>query len=164
MKTLIIYDSAYGNTAKVADRVARIAAQYGKVREELANEVEGKDFEDVDMLFIGTPTQGGRPTPDLQAVIDDYAYTLSGTVHVAPFDTRLSAKTVGRGLRLLMKIIGFASPKIAGAFRRDSKCIIEPAEGFIVKDAEGPLVKGELDRAAVWAERILRSVKNGSNC
>ena len=155
MKTLVIYDSAYGNTAKIADAITKTAAEYGEVEEKLADDVERQDFDDIGMLFIGTPTQGGRPTHLLEAVINDYAYTLPPNVYVAPFDTRLSIKTVNRWLKLLMKVIGFAAPKIAQTFRRDSKCIVEPPEGFIVRDKEGPLLKGELDRAALWTRRMI---------
>jgi len=32
-------------------------------------------------------------------------------------------------------------------------------EGFIVEDSEGPLKKGELERAASWAKGIVESKK-----
>jgi hypothetical protein len=32
--------------------------------------------------------------------------------------------------------------------------LIEPTAGFLVQDTEGPLVEGELERAAEWAKQI----------
>ena len=37
--------------------------------------------------------------------------------------------------------------------------IIEPEEGFIVEDSEGPLKKGELERTVSWAKGIVKSKK-----
>lgn len=161
MKTLVIYDSKYGNTAKVAERVVETATAYGSAHRKLADEVESGDFDGIDVLFIGTPTQGGRPTERLQEVIDTYAPTLPSTVHVAAFDTRLNPRTVGRWLKLLMRMIGFAAPKIAHSFQHGSTCIVERPEGFIVTGNEGPLAKGELDRVTLWVKRVMgRSKKS----
>jgi hypothetical protein len=35
--------------------------------------------------------------------------------------------------------------------------LVLPPEGFYVEDTEGPLRAGELDRAAVWANRVLHA-------
>jgi hypothetical protein len=32
--------------------------------------------------------------------------------------------------------------------------LVVPPEGFYVVDTEGPLLEGELDRAAVWARKL----------
>lgn len=155
MKIVVMYDSAYGNTAKVAQEIARTAGRYGEVVEKQASNSVANDFKDADVLFIGSPTQGGRPTELLQTVVSKYAHLLPSGAQVAPFDTRFSPEAVGGWLRLLMRVIGYAAPKIASSFRKNPHCVVEAPEGFIVTDREGPLLQGELDRAANWARQIL---------
>ncbi len=41
---------------------------------------------------------------------------------------------------------------------KDGYLAAEP-EGFIVEDSEGPLKKGELERAAIWAKGIVENKK-----
>ncbi len=78
---------------------------------------------------------------------------------MAAFDTRISASDVGKGLRLLMKVGGYAVPHIANALKKKCGNLVVPAEGFFVKDREGPLKEEELERAASWAKEIVGSKK-----
>jgi hypothetical protein len=67
-------------------------------------------------------------------------------VAVAAFDTRIPAKWV--------RIFGFAAPKIARRLEKLGGTLVGSAEGFFVGDTEGPLVEGELERAAGWARGL----------
>jgi hypothetical protein len=79
---------------------------------------------------------------------------------VAVFDTRFAKNAHGIGLRLLMNTIGFAAEKMARALQqKGGRPLVEPA-GFIVKDKEGPLKKGELERAVAWTHSMFAKVKS----
>ena len=61
---------------------------------------------------------------------------------------------MGKGLRFIMKIGGYAAPRIAQSLKKKSGNQLVSEEGFLVKDKEGPLVDGEIERAASWAKNI----------
>ena len=84
------------------------------------------------------------------------AGTLQGKA-VAAFDTRIQAAEVGKALRQFMKIGGYAAPRIARALGKKGGNPAAPPEGFFVVKKEGPLVEGELERAAAWAKGIAAS-------
>ena len=66
MKVLIIYDSVYGNTEKIARAVAEAITPFGEVKVLRAGEVKPSELGSIDLLIVGSPTQGGKPTPAIQ--------------------------------------------------------------------------------------------------
>lgn len=142
MKVLVVFDSLYGNTAKVAEAVG--AAVAGESRVLSAGEAKPHELSSLDLLIVGSPTQGGRATNAILAFLDSVS-TLEGT-KVAVFDTRLRARWV--------KVFGYAADKIGERVRSLGATLIAEPEGFIVEGKEGPLVDGELVRAAAWAKTL----------
>jgi flavodoxin len=114
-------------------------------------EVNPSELESIDFLIVGSPTQGGKPTPAIQ----DFRNRVSGpaikSIKVAAFDTRFSTRRVG--------ILGYAAGKIAGSLKGKGGTLVASPEGFFVKGKEGPVKEGELERAASWAEGIVESKK-----
>jgi len=149
MKALIVYDSAYGNTEKIARAIG--GAITGEVKVLRPGEVNPSDLQSVDLLIVGSPTQGGRPTPAIQDFLNKIPEPAIKGVNVAAFDTRFSTKLVG--------IFGYAAGKIANSLKRKGGTLILSPEPFFVKGKEGPLKEGELERAADWAKRIVESKK-----
>lgn len=149
MKALIVYDSVYGNTEKIARAIRSAIA--GEVKVLRAGEVNTADLKSVDLLIVGSPTQGGRATPPIQDFLNKLPESAVKGINVAAFDTRFSTKLVG--------IFGYAAGKIAGSLKRKGGTLILPPEPFFVKGKEGPLKEGELERAAGWAKRLLQSKK-----
>jgi len=144
MKTLVVYDSAYGNTEKIAKSIG--GAITGNVKVLRVGEVNPSGLEPVDFLIVGSPTYGGRPTPATLDFLNNIPESAVKGVSVAAFDTRLSAKWV--------KIFGYASGKIAGSLKAKGGTLTMSPEGFFVKGVKGPLIEGELERAASWAKEI----------
>ena len=66
MKALVVYDSLYGNTKAVAQAVGD--AMPGEVPVLGPGETSASQMAAVDLLIIGTPTHGGRPTEDRKHV------------------------------------------------------------------------------------------------
>lgn len=144
MKTLVVYDSVYGNTKAIAEAIA--GAVPGEVKLVTASGAGASSLQAGDLLIVGAPTQGGRPTEGVQGFLGRLtAGTLSG-VRVAGFDTRLTARWV--------RIFGYAGPKIAAALKEKGGTPAGSPGGFFVKGKEGPLVEGELERAAAWAREV----------
>ena len=149
MKTLIVYDSVHGNTEKIAKAIGD--ATTGEVEVLRVGEVNSSELKTFDLLIVGAPTHGGRPTQPIRDWLDKVpALAFEGT-NVAAFDTRIPAKWV--------RIFGYAAPRIAGRLKKKGGTLIGSPEGFFVEGTEGPLTEGELERAAGWAKEIVKSAK-----
>jgi len=151
MKALVVYDSFYGNTEKIAKAIAGALAPSGEVKAIRAGEVNPSEFKSVDLLIVGSPTQGGRPTKAIQDFLNKLPEPDIKGVNVAAFDTRFTTK--------LVAIFGYGAGKIADSLKKKGGNLIVAPEAFFVKSKEGPLKDGELERAASWAKRILESKK-----
>lgn len=144
MKALIVYDSAYGNTEKIANSIG--ASIDGDVRVMHASKVNPSEMESVELLVVGAPTYGGRPTPPVKEFIDKLAKDSLKGINIATFDTRLPNRWV--------KIFGFAAGKIAKSLKEKGGNLLA-SEGFFVISGKGPLKEGEIERAADWTKRIV---------
>jgi len=116
------------------------------------------DLHVIDLLIIGSPTHGGRPTPATLQFLRSVPTHVLGKIDVATFDTRLAEADQALWLRVLMKAIGNAAPRIARSLRAGGGRLAVPPEGFIVEGKEGPLRQGELERVRGWAAAILRAM------
>lgn len=152
MRTLIVYDSVYGNTEKIAKAIGSAIAGETKVLH--AGETDLSRLVEFDLIIIGSPTHGGRPTKAIKDFLDQIpANAIKGTA-VASFDTRVESKGIFLGT--ITKIFGYAAPRIAKDLEQKGAKARAAPEGFIVKDSEGPLKEGELERAAGWGKQISR--------
>ena len=144
MKLLVIYDSTYGNTEKIAEAIGQaVAAEVRRV-----GQVSFSDLKAFDLVIIGSPTLGGRSTEAIQTLLKTASVTLKG-IRAAAFDTRLTSKWV--------RIFGYAAPRIAGSLEELGATLLGSPEGFFVLGKEGPLKEGELERAAGWAKEVVKS-------
>jgi hypothetical protein len=76
-------------------------------------------------------------------------------VKVAAFDTRIASGDIKSPvLRLMVNFGGYAAKKIADSLTKKGGSLVTAPEGFFVKESEGPLTEGELERAAKWAQRL----------
>jgi flavodoxin len=156
MKALVIYDSVFGNTEKIARAIAAALGSEAAVEILRANQATNDRLAGVDLLVVGSPTRGFRPTEDLAGFLKRIpAQALTG-MKVAAFDTRFKADELeSAGVRFVVKTGGYAAKRIAGQLKRAGGSLIVPPEGFYVEDIEGPLKDGELERAASWAKVLL---------
>ncbi len=144
MKTIVIYDSVYGNTEAIARAIGDALGLETKVFK--INEIDLSQISSGDLLFIGSPTQGGRPTKAMQDFLNKITEESLKGVQIAAFDTRLSSKMVG--------LFGYADGKIADNLKKKGGIIKGKPEGFLVKGTKGPLLDGETERAVRWAKDI----------
>jgi len=147
MNALIVYDSTYGNTEKIAKAIG--AAIGGTVRVVRISEADAAALGKADLLVVASPTTGGRPTEAMLALLNGLPAGSLKNVRVASVDTRLKAKWV--------KIFGYAAEKIAVRLQKCGGKPVAQPEGFIVNGSKGPLADGELERAAAWARGIAGS-------
>lgn len=148
MNVTIVYDSVFGNTATVAREMAEALASAHEVRLLAVGEAQELAPETIDLLIVGSPTRGFRPTP----AIDEFAASLPAAAgqRAAVFDTRLDAEEIHPvPLRWVINAGGYAGQRIAQDLERRGFSIAGNA-GFLVTGIEGPLKAGEIDRARQW--------------
>lgn len=155
MKVLVVADSAYGNTWELARAIAD--AFGNNARALRPGQVTSNDIEGVELLLVGSPTQGGKPLPAVMNWLRALPPEALNRVGVAAFDTRVAAAELGFPLRVLVNVIGYAAPKLAKQLTAHGGRQAAPPEGFLVEGKEGPMKAGELERAAAWARNLVPS-------
>jgi flavodoxin len=162
MKILVVYDSAFGNTEQIAKAIGSAIGAAEEVLVERVARAGTEQLKGLEVLVVGSPTQGFRP---LKAIIDFIDRLPAGAlkgIKVAAFDTRIASEDIKQAaLRAMVKMGGYAAKHIESALKKKGGTPVMPAEGFFVMDREGPLKEGELARAAEWAREInvVRGVK-----
>ena len=156
MKTIVIYDSVFGNTEKIAQAIAAaLDAQAVHIGQMMAEQLGG-----LDLLVVGSPTRGFRPTEGIAKFIIGLPKNQIAGARVAAFDTRIVLETIdSRALRFLVDKGGYAAGTIAKALEKKGGVLAAPPEGFYVTGEQGPLKDGELERAAEWVACIAHKRK-----
>jgi len=157
MKTLIVYDSVFGNTEQVARAIGNSLGSKETVETFRVSDVQQEHLTGLGTLIVGSPTRAFKPTKAITGFLKKIPSNGLSGVRVAAFDTRISTADVkSRLLNLLVKLFGYAAQPIADKLEKKGGKLIVPPEGFFVKDSEGPLKDGELERAANWAKTVLK--------
>jgi flavodoxin I len=153
MKTLVVYDSVYGNTEIIARAIGD--AIPGEVEVQQVGDVNVSALKAYDLLILGSPTHGALPTEAVQNLIERIEAPAREGAKAATFDTRLS-------WRFLERWGGFAAPKMADALKEKGWMLAGEPGGFIVKGLKkGPLKRGEAERAAAWARGLAKVGQTG---
>ena len=161
MKILIIYDSVYGNTEQIAQAIGKTLGSQNEVEILRVGEVKLPQLTGLDLLIVGSPTQRFRPTTAITQFLGGIPKDGLKGVKIAAFDTRLTISNINETpvLAFFVRLSGsaaYAARPIADRLKKSGGDLIVPPEGFYVKGMEGPLVEGELERAAEW---VMKTVK-----
>lgn len=156
MKALVVYDSVFGNTEKVAQAVGDALGSEAEVQTLRVGDVKPEHLVGLGALIVGSPTRAFSPTPTIKKWLKSLPSKGLKGVRTAAFDTRVAVEDVNSAiLTFFVKIFGYAAEPIGARLARKGGDLIVPPEGFIVEGTEGPLRDGELERAADWAQQIL---------
>ena len=166
MKSLVVFESMFGNTERVARAIAAGLATSGEAEVvevgQAPNTLTG-----VDLLVVGGPThafgmsrestrddacrQSDRGVVSSQRGLREWIARLSGVegLAFAAFDTKVQKAR---------KLPGCA--RSAGrALRRRGHVPVAPPQSFLVDDTQGPLLEGELERATRWGAVLGESTR-----
>ena len=157
MKVLIVYDSVFGNTEQIAQAISDSLGSKENVETLRVNDVKIEKITGLDLLIVGSPTRGFRPTKAITNFLKRISTNGLNGVKVAAFDTRFSLSSIESSvLRFIVKTGGYAAKSIANRLKKKGGDLIMPPEGFLVTGEEGPLKKGELERAADWVKIVIK--------
>ncbi len=144
MATLVVYESMYGNTAKVARSIGAALSEHTPVEVRSIDEIDVLPA-DLEVLIVGGPTYARGVEATMKAFLDGFAdHALEG-VAAAAFDTRVNWPKL---------LSGAASKGIHQRLERKGARMIADPESFVVEDKDGPLLAGEQDRAEAWGREL----------
>jgi flavodoxin len=150
----IVYDSIFGNTATIAKAVAGALQDGNDVRLATVQEAATLDLTGTELLIVGSPTRGFRPTPQTSEYVEGLDHVPPGKA-AAAFDTRIDLETVNPPpLRWVVDAGGYAATRVASMLERHG-FVLKSTAGFMVTGTEGPLKAGEVERATTWAKTLL---------
>jgi flavodoxin I len=155
MKTLLLFDSYFGNTEVIARAIAKAFENDPEFAIHRNKDIKPEDVAEYDILILGSPTRGFQPTEEVAKLIKALKPGTLNTVKIAAFDTRVALETVhNKMLKGMIHLGGYAAKPIANRLcKKGATQLIEP-EGFYVMDTEGPLKEGETARAEAWGRKI----------
>lgn len=159
MKTLLVYESLWGNTRKVAETVAQALGDDVTVLE--VADAPPTPPPDTDLLVVGGPTHAfsmsrASTRRDAETKGAEGGHALTGIrewlgalpasdIAIATFDTRVGS---------VRHLPGSAAKAAAKEARRHHLGRVVDTQSFYVADMAGPLLDGELERAAVWGRAL----------
>jgi hypothetical protein len=166
MRAVVIYESWYGNTRKVAEA---IAAGLGGGSDVVVCSVDDPSpaLGELDLLVVGGPTHvhGLSSERSRSSAIEHGAEVSEPGIGVrgwlaelpegdgkraAAFDTRLDKPVL---------LVGSAARGIGKRLeRRGWELVAEPESFFVESDERTPLAEGELERAEAWGRALAGAV------
>jgi flavodoxin len=156
MKALVVYDSVFGNTEKVAQAMGQALGSQAEVQTLRVGDVKPEHLAGLDALIVGSPTRAFSPTSAIKNWLKSLPSNSLKGVKVAAFDTRIALSDVNSSLLTFMvKLFGYAAKPIGDRLTKKGGDLALAPQGFFVKDSEGPLKDGELERAADWVKQIM---------
>jgi flavodoxin len=156
MKTLVIYDSQYGNTERLAHVIAqRLGAEAPLWAADGAARAALQQHE-WELLVLGAPTQNHTVSPTMRALLEGEPHGTLAHARVAVFDTRY---------RMARFLSGSAADWMAARLCRDcATLVVAPESFFVERDAPSPgerrrhlherLEAGEEERVLAWASAL----------
>jgi flavodoxin len=152
MKTIVIYDSLYGNTQAIAEAIGKALGPdvlVSNVKDTIPAMTRGAE-----LVIVGAPTHGGRPSQGMKAFLKNIPADSLKDIRVAAFDTHNSVDDQGGFVKMLVNFLGTAAKHILKDLEKRGGIAVAAPEGFLVNGKEGPLKEGELQRAGSWATEI----------
>jgi flavodoxin len=157
MKTLIIYDSYFGNTEKIAKEIFDAILEKKDTVITKVDKMDKADIESFDLLIVGSPTRAFKMTKNISGFLKSLDEEKLRNKKIALFDTRMNVeKADSKFLKFMAKHFGYAVDSMAKKIEKRAKNSILEEKWFYVKDSEGPLLETELENAREWVERILK--------
>lgn len=165
MKSLVVYESWFGNTKELAQVVAGALAEAGEVTILTVDDAL-PELDAFDLLVVGAPThvhglssprsrkgaieqRGGDGEPGIGVRGWIEVLPMLRRPQVAVFDTRAHKPEL---------LVGSAAHGIARRLvKRGYRLATEP-KSFFVDGTPGPLEDGELERAAEWGRSLASEV------
>jgi len=161
MNALVVYESLYGNTKRIAEAIADGLARECDItitEVGVAPDVPS----DVDLLVVGGPTHQfglSRKSSRQQGADDHDEPVISLDVGIRewiegqPRVSNGAAATFDTSIRK-PNLPGSAARGAAKRLKKKGYRLVVPGELFLVEGGKGPITDGETDRATKWGQEV----------
>jgi len=151
MKSIVVYESAYGNTKHIAEAMCAALNHFGKSKAIRSVYADPCELASCDLLLVGSPTQKFKMLPSMELFLNSIPAGTLAKVKAAAFDTRIDLKKVNnRILNFFVMQFGYAAGDIDKRLKARGGISLVKPEGFFVDNTEGPITAGEIERATAW--------------
>jgi flavodoxin len=149
-RVFIVYDTKYGNTKLVAEKIAEAMKQTKEIETTVADiEVANlKNIDTFDVILIGTPNHMGRPSRTITNFIDELGKLKLKPKKAAVFDTHMAEDY--RAVEKMEKRIHEKAPALK---------LITPGLNIRVDGMSGPIMEDELQKATEFGRKVAAQLK-----
>jgi len=159
MKGIVIYDTSYGNTRKIAETIAETLKESGiEVDTFYVKKVKKLSAKDYSFLVLGSPTRYGTMSFTVKRFIGRVKSKEWASKPFAAFDTE-NPENLEQS-RIQNKEWS-AAEKIAVKLRDKQMNQLLPVLKAVVLGWKGPLQDGEIERAKEYARELALKLKKG---
>ena len=152
MKGIIVYDTSYGNTKKIAETIAEILKESGiEVGLFYVKDVKKLSAKDYDFFVLGSPTKFGTMSFALKFFLGKVKSEEWMKKPFAAFDTENREN--------LEKKEWSAAEKISEKLRDKKMNQLLPVLKALVLGQKGPLEEGEIERTKDYARELAIKLK-----
>jgi menaquinone-dependent protoporphyrinogen IX oxidase len=157
MKGIVVYDTSYGNTKKIAETLAETLKEPGiEVDLFYVKDVKKLNGEDYDFLVLGSPTKFGTMSFTIKFFLGKVKSEEWENKSFVAFDTE-NPENVEQAR--IQKKEWSAAEKIAEKLREKKMNQLLPVLKALVLGQKGPLVEGEIDRTKDYARELVAKLK-----
>jgi|APFre7841882724_1041349.scaffolds.fasta_scaffold21305_2 flavodoxin len=162
MKGVVAYDSVHGNTKQVAEAIAEQIRSEGHEAQVIAVKEWSKGALTGDLLFIGSPTRGGKMTKEAKEFIESLEVGYWKGKNVVTFDTLGPLSKDAEKRKRTLESLSDQSKNAASRMReacQERGIQVSKTMHFAVVGMWGPLAPDALDRARDLTHQFLAALK-----
>jgi len=150
-KVIVVYESKYGNTKLVAEKIIEGMNEIGGIETVLSEleEVDVNNIASYDAILIGSPNHFGGPTRGIKKFIAKLGKLLLEGKMFAVFDTYIR----GDFEKAVKKMEKRINEKVLGLNR------MAPGLSIKAHGMKGPLVEGELPKCKEFGNKVATQIK-----
>ena len=150
-KAIVVYESKYGNTKRVAEAIAEGMREVPGVEAVLneVKEVELDKLTEFDAILVGSPNHMGSATKGIRKFIDGLGKLSPGVKLGAVFDTYIG-RDFEKAVKKMEKQIGEKVPGLN---------LAAPGLSIKVEGMKGPISEGELPKGKEFGVKMASQLK-----
>lgn len=152
MKGIVVYDTSYGNTKKVAEMITETLKESG-IEVDLFHVKDAKKLsaKEYSFLVLGSPTKFGTMSFAMRGFLGKVKSEEWMNKPFAAFDTENPEN--------VEKKQGSAGEKIAQKLMEKKMNQLAPVLKALVHEMKGPLLEGEIERTKEYAKELAAKLK-----
>ena len=150
-KAIVVYESKYGDTKRVAEAIAEGMREVPGVEAVLneVKEVELDKLTEFDAILVGSPNHMGSATKGIRKFIDELGRLSPGVKLGAVFDTYIG-RDFEKAVKKMEKQIGEKVPGLK---------LAAPGLSIKVEGMKGPISEGELPKGKEFGVKMASQLK-----